>query len=103
MSRQGAVHLDLNGSEFQQQLFRLGKQDLHRVLLTLRKLFQMTWDQIYRDRGLKWESIGSRAGSPAETVYSLRVSRKFRAVVTREGDWLRFVSLHPDHDSTYDR
>jgi hypothetical protein len=102
VSRRGRVHLDLNSSEFQEQLFRLDREDLHRVLLTLRKLFQMTWNQVYRDRGLKWEAIGSRASSAGARLYSLRVSRKFRAAVIREADWLRFVSLHPDHDSTYD-
>lgn len=101
MSQRDRVLLDLNTPEFQKQLFQLGKEDLHRVLLTLKKLLQMTWDQVYRDAGLNWETIGSRARQPREKVYSLRVSRKFRAVVVREGNWMRFASLHPDHDSAY--
>ncbi len=101
MSQRNRVLLDLNTPEFQKQLFQLGKEDLHRVLLTLKKLFRMTWDQVYRDTGLKWEAIGSRAGKPSEKVFSLRVSKKFRAVVVREDDWMRFASLHPDHDSAY--
>lgn len=101
MSQRDRVLLDLNIPEFQKQLFQLGKEDRHRVLLTLKKLFQMTWDQVYRDAGLKWEAIGSRARRSGEKVYSLRVSKKFRAVVTREDYWMRFASLHPDHDSAY--
>ncbi len=101
MSQQDRVLLDLNTPEFQKQLFHLGKEDLHRVLLTLKKLHSMTWDQVYQDPGLNWEGIGSRAGKPGEKVYSLRVSKKFRAVVVREHQWMRFASLHPDHDSAY--
>jgi len=50
---------------------------------------------------LRWELIQSRQGPQGERLYSLRVSRSCRAVAWREGDWLRFLSLHPDHDSAY--
>ena len=95
------VRIDLNNPEFQDQLFRLGKDDQRAVLQTLRKIAQMTWDQVYQDRGLKWEAILSRTGPNGERLYSLRVGKKFRAVAFREEDWLRLVSLHPDHDSAY--
>jgi hypothetical protein len=29
------------------------------------------------------------------------ISQSFRNNLTIEGDYLRFISLHPDHDSTY--
>jgi len=95
------VRLDLNNPEFQHQLFGLDKQDQRRVLNTLRKLQGMTWEQVYQDRGLRWESIVSRSGAGGEKLYSLRISRGFRAVAMRQEDWLRIVSLHPDHDSAY--
>lgn len=98
---QGEIRLDLNNREFQRQLFALGKQDQSRVLNTLRKLAQMTWQQVYRDRGLKWEAILSRRGQKGERLYSLRLSRGLRAVGFRDARWLRLVSLHPDHDSAY--
>jgi len=31
----------------------------------------------------------------------MRVTQKCRIVVKREGNILRFISLHPDHDSAY--
>lgn len=71
------------------------------VLTTLRKLSEMTWTQVYRDAGLKWESISSQAGPAEQQVYSPRIGKGFRAVAHRDGDWMRLHSLHPDHDSAY--
>lgn len=99
----GRVRLDLNNSVFQRNLFNLSKEQQRVVLTTLGKLLEMTWDQIYRDSGLKWELIASRTGERGEKLYSLRMGKGFRAVAFREGDLLRFVSLHPDHDSAYAR
>lgn len=92
------VRLDLNDSEFQADLFGLTKQQQISLLGTLRKLSRMTWDQVYRDPGLRWEAIAS---PEEEQLYSFRIGKSFRAVAFREGDWLRIVSLHPDHDSAY--
>jgi hypothetical protein len=97
------VRLDLNNPVFQRNLFGLTKDQQRSVLTTLKKLSEMTWDQIYRDSGLNWEQISSRAGEGGERLYSLRMSQSFRAVAFRENEWMRFVSLHPDHDSAYDR
>ena len=36
-----------------------------------------------------------------KTLYSMRMSKSFRAVKMIEGDFIRFVSLHSDHDSAY--
>lgn len=101
MSAHEHVRLDLNNVEFQQQLFKLSKEDQRRVLVTLRKLSQMTWDQIYGDRGLKWEAVLSQTGPGGSRLYSLRMGRGFRALAYREKSLLRLLSLHPDHDSAY--
>lgn len=101
MSREQLIRPDLNNPNFQRQLFELGKEDQRRLLLTLKKLSRMTWDQAYQDPGLKWETITSRKGPKGERVYSLRMSKKFRALGFREKSWLRLLSLHPDHDSAY--
>jgi hypothetical protein len=61
----------------------------------------MTWLQLQQSKGLRWELIQSRQGPQGERLYSLRVSRSCRAVAWREGDWLRFLSLHPEHNSAY--
>ena len=103
MNEPQLVRLDLNNLEFQQQLFELGKADQRGALSTLRKLSQMTWDQIYRDPGLKWEAILTRSGPSGARLYSLRMGKGFRAVVFREREFLRLLSLHPDHDSAYRR
>lgn len=102
MSR-NRIRLDLNSPEFQAQLFRLSKEDQRHALATLRKVSEMSWEQVYRDTGLKWEVILSRSGESGERLHSLRMSRQLRAIAIREGEWMRFVSLHPDHDSAYRR
>lgn len=95
------LRLDLNNPVFQRQLFNLVKSDQRRILNTLRKLANMTWEQVYSDHGLKWEVILSHKGPDGGKLYSLRISREFRGVAYRDGSWLRLLSLHPDHDSAY--
>lgn len=96
------IRLDLNDEEFQEDLFQLPKQQLVSVLGTLRKLSQMSWEQVYRDPGLKWELIRTRADSREKRLYSFRIGKGFRAVARRDGEWLKMLSLHPDHDSAYE-
>lgn len=95
------VRLDLNQPDLQRQLFGLEKADQRRILNSFRKLLDLTWEQVYRDKGLRWEAILSRQGPNGERLYSLRLGRGFHAVALRDGDWLRLISLHPDHDSAY--
>lgn len=97
----GRARLDLNNPEFQRQLFQLPKPDIQRLIGTLRRLRMVTWEQIYADSGLRWEAILSRHGPDGEALYTIRVSQKCRAVVMREGDWMRFLTIHPDHDGAY--
>lgn len=93
------MEFDLNQPKFQLCLIRLEKAELLAFFKTLRKLEQLSWTQVYRDKGLRWESIKTLE----EDAYTIRVTQKCRAVVTREGDTLRFISLHPDHDSAYQK
>jgi hypothetical protein len=95
------VLLDLNNSVFQQEWFALEREDALAVLTILRKIRQLDWDQLYRDKGLRWEAILSRSGPAGKRLYSLRITQLMRAVAYREGDFVRFLSLHPDHDSAY--
>ena len=97
-----SVRLDLNNPVFQSQLLNLQKQHQRKVLATLRKLFDMTWDQVYTDKGLKWEVIVSCKGPHGGRIYSFRIGKGFRGIAYREKSWMRILSLHPDHDSTYD-
>ena len=95
------VQLDLNNPVFQRQWFALPKQAQQGVLGTLRKLSNMTWNQVYQDRGLRWEVIHSRFGPHGGRLYSFRISQGFRGLAYRDGLWMRILSLHPDHDSAY--
>ena len=95
------IRLDLNNPEFQANLLALGKSEGWAVLQTLRLLQAMDWAQLQRSKGLRWELIQSRRGPAGQRLYTLRISRSCRAVAWRDGDWLRLLSLHPDHDSAY--
>lgn len=90
--------LDLNDPEFQLEWFRLEKTEAYAVLKTLRKLRDLTWEQVYKDKGLNWEFAREIQG---QRFYSIRVTQKFRVLVRRVGDVVVFASLHPDHDSAY--
>jgi len=95
------VLLDLNNPAFQENWFALEREEQLAVLGTLTRIPQMEWDQFYRDAGLRWEAIQSRSGPNGGRIYSLRVTRRSRAVGYREGNILRFLAVHCDHDSAY--
>jgi len=95
------VLIDINSAAFQKQWFSLPKPEQLAANATIAKVRQLTWDQLYRDKGLRWELIQSRSLSNGTRIYSLRITKKNRAVVRREGDILTFVSIHVDHDSAY--
>ena len=96
------VRLDLNNPVFQENLLALPKPERHSALETLRKILQMTWDQVYRDKGLRWEKILSVTPPKGiAAIYSLRITQSRRATAYRDGDYLRFLTVAPDHDATY--
>ncbi len=102
------VECDLEFPRIIKELSELTLDELDQVEATVIKINRMTWNQIYKTssktqkRGLNWEPIaGQRTGS-GKTIASIRISKKFRARVCRDGKFMRFISLHPDHDSTYD-
>jgi hypothetical protein len=98
----GRVKLDLNNPEFQKNLLDLDKGERNRVLDTLRKVLKLEWDQVYRDPGLKWEKITSVPPPKGiEAIYSLRITQARRATVIRDGDFMRFLTVQPNHDATY--
>ena len=95
------VLLDLNNPTFQDDLLGLEKGDAGRVLGALRKIRRLQWPQVYGDKGLHWELVQSKMGPKGVRLYTIRLSDKFRALVYREDQFMRFLSLHPDHDSAY--
>ena len=98
------VLLDLNNPVFQANLFCLQKLERHAALDTLNKIRQLTWPQVYRDRGLNWEKIVSVRPPPGmDAIYSLRITQSRRATAYRDGPYMRLLTVAPDHDSTYGR
>ena len=95
------IRLDLNSPAFQEALFRLELQELRQVIASLARLRQLEWSAVYRHPGFKWEAIRHIRAPNGGTAYSLRLSEKIRAIAYREGDFLRLISLHADHDSAY--
>ena len=95
------LELDLNNLVFQRDLVGLKKVEAVALLKTLRKLLSLEWDEVHRDPGLKYELVHSVTGAGGERIYTIRVTQKCRAVVMRSGNVMRFLALHPDHDSAY--
>jgi len=85
----------------------LDVEELTEVLKTVTKVQKMTWTDVWNTsskgkdkRGLNWEKL-DQTTDDGYTIASIRVTKKHRARVCRDKDWMRFISLHPDHDSTY--
>jgi hypothetical protein len=97
------LRIDLNFPDFQKDLFRLEKKDLYALIKTLKTLSKMDFDQLRSSSGLNLEQIKKTKTRKGNPIYSIRITRSFRALLSIEGDYLRFISLHPDHDSAYKR
>jgi hypothetical protein len=95
------VRLDLNSPEFQDVFFRLELGELKQVVASLARLRELDWNNLYRHTGYRWEAVEHLKAPNGAKVYSLRLSQKIRAIAYRDGDFLRLISLHPDHDSAY--
>ena len=94
-----AIRLDLNNETFQTQWFSLEKDARNAVLQSCMKLAGLGWEELYRDRGFRWESIHSRRAPDGSRLYSIRITKKIGAVVRRSGEFLEMLTLHADHDS----
>lgn len=98
------VRLDLNNPVFQENLLSLQKPERHAALDVLNKIRQLTWNQLYRDSGLKWEKVISvKPPAGVTAIYSLRITQSRRATAFRDGNFIRLLTIAPDHDSTYEK
>lgn len=96
------VQLDLNNPVFQENWLNLDKQERSRVTDTLKKLRQLTWNQVYRDQGLKWEKVASlHPPKGIAAIYTLRITQSRRATAYRDGNFMRLLTIAPDHDAAY--
>ena len=95
------MKIDLNFPPFQQDLFSLDKTQLTAFVKSVKKINKMDFRQVQQSSGLNLEKIKNLKTSNGKTLYSIRMSKSFRAVICIEDDFIRFISLHPDHDSAY--
>ena len=95
------IKIDMNHADFQKDLFSLEKAEQYALINTLKKISQLDWQQLYSDRGLRWEEILSKRSKTGNKIYSFRFSKKYRATALRQNEYLRLLTLHPDHDSAY--
>lgn len=95
------MKVDLNFPPFQKDLFSLNKNELAAFIRTARKLVKMDITKIQKSSGFNLEKISVMESPTGKHLYSIRVSKSFRAVLTIDNGYLRFISLHTDHDSAY--
>jgi hypothetical protein len=95
------IQIDMNNQRFQNDLFTLEKTEVNALIKTLKKINQLEWEQLYKDKGLKWESIVNPTVKKNKQLYSFRFSNKYRALAYRENNFLMLLTLHVDHDSAY--
>lgn len=95
------VRLDLSDPDLESTLARLSERGRKETFTTFRQIAQMSWQQVYRHKGLNWEKIKSRPGPGRQSLYSFRISQKIRGVAYRQDDFMRVLAIHEDHDSAY--
>ena len=95
------ILLDINYPAFQEQLFNLEKIEQRAFLNTLKKIKQLNWEELYKDKGIRWELITSKGTARGNHIYSFRFSQKYRATAYREENYLVLMALFVNHDSAY--
>jgi hypothetical protein len=107
-TQQDNIVCDLEFRRLQEELLSLSLKELEQLEQAVNKVSRMTWQQLYamssktNKRGLNWEPISGQATANGKTIASIRINAKFRARVCRDEQFMRFISLHTDHDSAYD-
>lgn len=101
------VRCDLEFPRFQESLKELTSFELEHFFSVIEKIQKMTWQQVYQTssklnkRGINWEPILGQKTASGTSIASIRIDLKIRARVVRESVFMRFISIHRDHDSTY--
>lgn len=94
------VLIDMNNRYFQDVLFNIEKIEQRALLNTLRKISKLNWEELYKDKGIRWELITSETSEDINT-YSFRFSQKYRGTAYRNGNYLMLLNLFVDHDGAY--
>jgi hypothetical protein len=94
------ILLDPNTPQFQKRLFSLEKVEQRALLNTLSKIMKLSWEELYKDKSIRWELITSEI--PEEiNIYSFRFSQKYRGIAYRDGNYLVLLDLFVNHDGAY--
>ena len=102
MAKPQPVLLDLNNPVFQEQLFALEVDDIVLLFAAFQKLRKLDWPTLQKHKGFHWEDAGHTVAAPnGSTIKSIRITQKARALAYRDGNHLRFLALHLDHDGAY--
>ena len=64
------IKIDMNFPDFQNDFFNLEKSEQLAFIKTLKKIHQLTWNELYSDNGLKWEAILSKTSKSGDRIYS---------------------------------
>ena len=103
------IAIDVGAPTLKSDFKGLTSQEQFQFLDAITQIQQMTWQQLWdtstknpkNKRGFNFEKIPNQITPGGKQVFSIRITQKFRARVCRERRYMRFISLHPDHDSTY--
>lgn len=95
------ILLDMNEEEFQNSFFNLEKHEQRALLNTLKKITKLNWEELYQDKGIKWELITSRKTIKGQDIYSFRFSKKYRGTAFRENNYFVLLDLFVNHDGAY--
>ncbi len=102
------VLVDVSFPRFMEALAGLQEDDQDAILNTIDKIQKMTWDDVYKTssktagqkRGINYEPLDQQTAS-GRKMATIRASAKIRIRVCRDEQFMRFISIHVDHDSAY--
>ncbi len=96
------VQLDLNDPFFLESWFALESAEAERVRAAFEKIHKLSWADLYKSKGLRWEKVESIPAPPhIDAFYTFRVTASVKGVAYRDGNFLRVMKIQPDHDATY--
>ncbi len=61
----------------------------------------MDWSEVERDNSLNLEKVSLKPLGGIDALYTIRITQKIRVVVTRQDDFMRFITVSSDHDRVY--
>ncbi|RYZ80862.1 MAG: hypothetical protein EOP04_25070 [Proteobacteria bacterium] len=100
------IKVDMTFPSLIKEIQDLTKSQLQELLESTVKLQKITWKELWEQStkgkgktGFNYELI--EEDPDLGNIHSIRITKSFRARVIRENEWMRFISLHPDHDSAY--